>query len=462
MKQFQRKTIHFFGIALIFIFSIAPQSSYAFQAYSNDELDELEHSYQEIINQSPAIDRTPLTVYYLNRLGQSIARNTTHPAPDFFLVRSNEINAFAGPGGHIGVNAPLIRICDTEDELAAVLAHEIAHVKLHHLYHNIEHQKHMQVPMLAAALASIALGAVNPSLGSGALMASLSGFSQSELNFTRANEQSADHAGEKLLAAAGYPPMGMVNFLKKLQMQSRYYALDDIPAILRTHPLDNDRISEALNRMPKKISSQKISSEDFYYIRALVNVENTNNPKLTLDEYTKPCSPAKQIYCIYGRALILMKMYRFEAAAQQLKPYYQSHPTNLFLGLALVDAYSEIKQFKEANNILTTLTNQHNDIYPLVIAKANLWLLEAKPHKAISLLLHQFRTHPRDIPICHLLAKAESAAKQKGYAYLIQAECDLLQGHPKKAKKSLAVAKTLSGTDKLLEERIHALYLTMK
>ena len=88
-------------------------------------------------------------------------------APYFFIVKSNEINAFAGPGGYIGINSQLILTTSSESELAAVMAHELAHVRLHHLYTMIEHQKQMRVPMLASMLASIALGALNPTAGHG-------------------------------------------------------------------------------------------------------------------------------------------------------------------------------------------------------------------------------------------------------------------------------------------------------
>src|SRR3990167_350721 len=101
--------------------------------------------------------------------------------PVFFLVKSNEINAFAGPGGHIGINTALILATENESELAAVMAHELAHVRLHHLYRLIQHEKQMRVPLLASLLAAAALSMINPTLGSGAMMASLTGFAQNNI-----------------------------------------------------------------------------------------------------------------------------------------------------------------------------------------------------------------------------------------------------------------------------------------
>ncbi len=188
---------------------------WAFSAYSNRELEQLEKQFVEQINQSDSVIRIPLANEYINHLGKTLALHGELKAPYFFLVKSNEINAFAGPGGYIGINSALILASANESELAAVMAHEMAHVRLHHLYQMIEHQKQMRIPMLASMLASIALGVINPTLGSGALMATLTGFSQDNINFVRSNEKQADSIGIDMLIKSGLDPHGMASFLEK-------------------------------------------------------------------------------------------------------------------------------------------------------------------------------------------------------------------------------------------------------
>src|SRR3990167_3802865 len=144
--------------------------------------------------------------------------------PVFFLVKSNEINAFAGPGGYIGINSALILASENESEMAAVMAHEMAHVRQHHLYRMLEHQKQMRVPMLASLLASMALGVVNPTLATGALMGSMTGFAQDNINFVRSNEKEADSIGIDMLIKSGLDPRGMAGFFKKMQENMRYYS----------------------------------------------------------------------------------------------------------------------------------------------------------------------------------------------------------------------------------------------
>lgn len=169
------------------------------------------------------------------------------------------------------------------------MAHEIAHVRLHHLYQRIQHEKQMRIPMLASMLASIALGVINPTLGSGAMMASLSGFAQDNINFTRANEKEADRIGIDMLIKAGFDPRGMAGFFKKMQESSRYYYTSNIPAILRTHPLDDDRIAEAENRSQRLAPKNHSDALDYRLFKELIRVSVARNSKQLLDYYQVEC-----------------------------------------------------------------------------------------------------------------------------------------------------------------------------
>ena len=284
-SSFMRGCLCFF---LVFI-QLLPTTALAFSPYSTRELEELEKEFIQIINQSDSIERDALANQYINHLGKKLARLAHMPTPYFFIVKSNEINAFAGPGGYIGINTQLILATDNESELAAVMAHEIAHVRLHHLYQRIEHEKQMRIPLLASLLASAALGVVNPTLGSGALMASMTGFAQDNINFTRANEKEADRIGIGMLIKSGLDPRGMAGFFKKMQQNSRYYYTANIPAILRTHPLDEERIAEAENRSQNLGEKQYTDSLNYRLFKELIRVSVTNNNKQLLDYYQIQC-----------------------------------------------------------------------------------------------------------------------------------------------------------------------------
>ena len=215
----QLKNIFKFIVCFFLTFLLATTWSYS--PYSNKELDELEKEFIQEINSSNSVIRNPLGIQYINHLGKTLALNGQMHNPYFFLVKSNEINAFAGPGGYIGINSQLILASDSESELAAVMAHEMSHVRLHHLYRMIEHQKQMRIPRLASMLAAIALGVVNPAMGSGAMMASMSGFEQDNINFVRSNEKEADRIGIDMLIKSGLDPRAMASFFQKMQQNAR-------------------------------------------------------------------------------------------------------------------------------------------------------------------------------------------------------------------------------------------------
>lgn len=434
-------------------------NAFALSPYSTRELEQLEKEFVQLINQSDSVERNPLASQYINHLGKSLARHAGIPMPYFFIVKSNEINAFAGPGGYIGINTQLVLTSESESELAAVMAHEIAHVRLHHLYSMIEHQKQMQIPMLASMLAAIALGLVNPALGSGALMATMGGFAQDNINFTRAREKEADRIGIKMLIRANYDPRGMISFFKKMQQNSRYYySVSNIPAILRTHPLDDDRIAEAENRslhLPKKTFTD---SFNYRLFKEILRVAVSPDPKALIEYYQHQCNrKTNALACQYGYALSLLSSNHFQQAEQVIVPLLQKDPDNLFYQIAMAQAESGNKEFDAAINRLQNLQTNNPENYAVLMAQAQGLLAAGKAERAASILLKGSRIFKKDLMLCEELARAQAAANHKDYAYFTQAQCQLLQGRSRDAMRQLKLAKTLSKKDHYLQARIDAM-----
>ncbi|STX41972.1 Zn-dependent protease [Legionella donaldsonii] len=458
-SSFMRGCLCFF---LVFI-QLLPTTALAFSPYSTRELEELEKEFIQIINQSDSIERDALANQYINHLGKKLARLAHMPTPYFFIVKSNEINAFAGPGGYIGINTQLILATDNESELAAVMAHEIAHVRLHHLYQRIEHEKQMRIPLLASLLASAALGVVNPTLGSGALMASMTGFAQDNINFTRANEKEADRIGIGMLIKSGLDPRGMAGFFKKMQQNSRYYYTANIPAILRTHPLDEERIAEAENRSQNLGKKQYTDSLNYRLFKELIRVSVTNNNKQLLDYYQIQCQkrtsgPA----CQYGYALALLNTNQFQQAQARLTSLLAQDHDNLFYQIAMAQAETGSKQFEIALKRLSDLQANYPENYAAIMAHAQGLLAAGKAGQAASVLLKGSRLFKRDLPLCEELAQAQAASRQKSYAYFTQAQCQLLQGRRRDAMRQLKQAKILAKNDRYLQARISAMMEEVK
>ncbi len=431
--------------------------AWCFSPYSNRELDQLEKEFVEQINQSDQVIRTPLANQYLNHLAKQLAQHGELTQPNFFIVNSNEINAFAGPGGHIGVNSQLILETANESELAAVMAHEMAHVRLHHLYRMLEHEKQMKIPMLASILASIALGAVNPMLGSGALMASLGGFAQNDINFVRSNEKEADRIGIDVLAKAGLDPRGMAAFFQKMRENARYYYTANIPSILRTHPIDEERIAEAENRTAQLKPVNVPDNLTFQLFKEIIRTEVILDEKRLLDYYERCLSktPAT-LPCRYGYALELIKLNRFADAETQLLALVATDANNLYFVIALAQAQIGNGHARAALEQLDALRRNHPDNYALLVATSEGLAASGQLYQAVAVLTKATRLYPHDLGLCRSLAQAHANAKRKDYAYFTAARCYQLQGQAKEARHMLKQAASLAKKDPLLRARIEA------
>jgi predicted Zn-dependent protease len=187
---------------------------------------------------------------YINALGYKLVSNSDRPDLPFtfFVVRDSEINAFAVPGGYIAANAGLIVNMSREDELAAVLAHEISHITQQHLLRAYEDMKKMSIPVMLAMLGVlIASSRSHDDTGEAAIMTGTSLMQQRQINFTRHDEAEADRVGIQTMARAGYDPMAMADTFATLQRVMRVNGVD-VPEFLMDHPVDTSRIADAKSR----------------------------------------------------------------------------------------------------------------------------------------------------------------------------------------------------------------------
>ena len=199
----------------------------------------------------------PLLDEYINALGYKLVSNSDRPDLPFtfFIVRDNEINAFAVPGGYIAANAGLIINMSREDELAAVLAHEISHITQQHLLRAFEDMKKMSLPVMLAMLGVlIASTRTHDDTGTAAIMTGTSLMQQRQINFTRHDEAEADRVGIQTMARAGYDPLAMADTFATLQRVMRVNGVD-VPEFLMDHPVDTSRIADAKARAQNLVCS---------------------------------------------------------------------------------------------------------------------------------------------------------------------------------------------------------------
>ena len=199
----------------------------------------------------------PLAESYLQDLGYRLVADSERPQHPFtfFLVRSRDINAFATLGGYIGMNAGLVLTAQREDEVAAVLAHEISHVTQRHVLRGAERAKKDALPIALAMLGAVIAAQQAEDSGDASQAAVIGGMAlmqQRQINYTRSNEHEADRIGIHTLARAGYDPLAMADFFARMERAMRGNQGGwQAPEYLRTHPISTTRISEAKDRARK-------------------------------------------------------------------------------------------------------------------------------------------------------------------------------------------------------------------
>ncbi len=211
---------------------------------------------------------------YITRVGNRLAARGSDARQEFefFLMRDPQINAFALPGGFIGVHTGLILAAQSESEMAGVVAHEIAHVTQRHIARMINNQQTNQWVSLAAMALAILAARSNSQVAEAAAAIGPALAVQQQLNFSRDFEREADRMGLQLLDKAGFDPQAMAIFFERLQRATRVYE-GGAPSYLRTHPMTHERIADIQNRAQELRYRQVPDHIDFYLVRAKMKAE---------------------------------------------------------------------------------------------------------------------------------------------------------------------------------------------
>lgn len=240
------------------------------------------------LHQHHNLVQDPIILSYIRRIGKHIlaeAGIVRHFS--FQVINNHEINAFAGPNGIIGIHTGLINAASSEDELAAVIAHEIAHVTQRHLSRRYEFRQEIGLASVATIIAAILIGTQDPAAGFAAYMGGMSLSIQEQLKNSRAHEKEADHIGIKFLHQAGYNPDAMANFFERIQKEQQIFEHKP-PEILLTHPVTQSRIARAKDRAKQMNSPLNYFNDaNLRLIQLRLAVLNNNYQypqQLTIDE----------------------------------------------------------------------------------------------------------------------------------------------------------------------------------
>lgn len=396
------------------------------------------------IQRSGKINDDPLVQEYIQRIGRDLAAGgmVGDQHFHFFVINERSINAFAMPGGYIGVHAGLILASQSENELAAVIAHEIAHVTQHHIARSVEKAQQMNLPLTAAVIAAILLGASDPQIAQAALAATIGAGQQMQIDFTRANEKEADRVGMQLLAAAGFDPRGMADFFLRLQEDSRY-ASNGVPEFLRTHPISSERMAEAQERASRYPRSMRADSIAYQLTRAHLLLQLSENPQqlaaqLADGEQPMPLGAEGRLYL---QGLIHQKQRELPKARSAFSQLLKAAPERI----AYIDALAKVELQDGQTRTAEKLYRQGLDYYPgnltLSLGLAEVLTADERYEQARQLLGEHLRVQGSHPSVLQKLAKTEASLGNHAASHLALTEYHLLRNEPHSALDQLTIAR---------------------
>jgi predicted Zn-dependent protease len=459
----------------------------------------------------------PLVDDWLQTMGARLGSNSAQPRQSytFFMLKDRQINAFATLGGYVGVNAGLVLTAEREDEVAAVLSHEIAHVTQQHVLRGVERAQRDQIPILLGMLAAVvaAQQAGGNSSGDATMAAITSGMGlmqQRQINYTRSNESEADRLGIRTLARSGYDVDAMAGFFERMSASMRGNAGGySVPDFLQTHPVNTTRISEAKARaeqmkkdtvllttaVPGGVRQERVDPADpalsdplvrrsnpllpasmqisvnalqrgptgqFEWARERLRVLSADTPGELATEYQDlqraqkgGLSDAQR----YGLALARLRNSGAGEARRDLAELLQSHPDNLWVALALGEAESRSGQPAQANARFDTLLRQHPGSRPVALTYAAILNEQGgreAGQRAQAMLRPLLSQSGNDPVFQQRYARASELAGDTIRASEAYAEAAFLNGRPEQALMQLQALKKQPGLDYVGRARVDA------
>ena len=386
---------------------------------------------------------------YLNRLGQRLVASSSEPGQpfEFFVIDDNAVNAFALPGGFIGVNTGLLLLVQSESELASVLSHEISHVTQHHLARMVSGQKYDSLAALATVAVAILAARNNPDVLQAGIVGAQGGVIQRQLDFTREYEKEADRIGLGLLRRAGFDPYAMPSFFERLQKATQLID-GNAPSYLRTHPLTTERVADVGNRVQQIRFKLVEDSLDFHLMRARV-IAAQKTPRDAIGYFQSALGDKKYgnpLAHRYGLILALLRNKENARAVQEFSILQRAAPPNATL-TALAGIIRQTGD-KDMNilDFYRTAFKQYPNHQALVFDYVAVLLNQRRYAAALDILDREIARDGNNAKLYELQARAYTALGRRQEAHHVLAYFQILHGDLRGAIEQLELAK-LAGND---------------
>lgn len=387
---------------------------------------------------------------YLQSIAQRLLPKngtTAYQELHVFIIKDPSINAFAVPGGYIGVHTGLLLATQNEAELASVLAHETAHLTQRHLLRMNAEAKRTSVPAMAALLAAILLAGSGRQGGEAAIAMTTATLAQKQINFTREFEAEADRIGMGLLTQAGYDARAMPAFFERMQSQTRLYD-SNLPEFLRTHPITTRRIAETRDQADRYPVVKNLDNTDFYHAQAKTRtLSDENSADIVLDFKNSLGSgryPSKDAE-LYGYTLALLNNKQYPEARATLQGLLAQHPDYVLYRIVQAEIELAAGKGTEALKLYAAAIKKYPKDYALSQHYADALLTTGHALEARNLLKTLVRRWPEEPALQKMFATAAGNSGSLVEAHQAMAEYYYLRGNSDAAIAQLQIARRHAG-----------------
>lgn len=395
------------------------------------------------IRADPSYLDDPVVSEYLNGVGNRLAAVSPDPrqAFEFFALQDPSVNAFALPGGFIGIHTGLLLTAQTESELASVLSHEIAHVTQRHIARMVAGQDRMGMATLAAMALGLLAARANSNLAQAVIIGSQAASIQNQINYTRDHEREADRIGVQILQQSGLDARAMPLFMERLQRAMRLYETN-APAYLQTHPVTTERIADLQNRTEDLTYRQVPDNPEFQLVRARVRVlgQDARQSVAFFEQGLKERRFINEAATHYGLALALLRLKDFPRAKRELAGLERMLPGHAVVLALRGEVLAASGDVSAALAHYRAALKAFPDNRALIYDYAELLLNSGQADAALKVVEARIGVTPDEIRLYTLQSRCYAALGRRLPQHRAQAEVYLRRGHLGAAVEQLQLA----------------------
>ena len=393
----------------------------------------------------------PLMQDYFENLIYNLATYSEleNPRLELIIVNNPTMNAFAVPGGIIGVHTGIFSYAENEDQMVSVLAHELAHLSQRHFARGLEAQRNSATAGLAGLLAGLVLAAtVGGDAGLAALSASQALTTQNQLRYSRSNEKEADRFGLRIMEASGRDPRAAAAMFSSMMKRLRY-AGSRPPEFLLTHPITEKRIADAKSRTLGNTMRYFPDNSDYYLMQARASVATAKqiNDSVATFQGKLDQNVLQKDAALYGLVLSYIKLKQFQQAEDILTMLLQKNPRHPVYNYTAIELEIARKNYKTALNKVSQLMMRNPNSYPLLSLRAEALWLDHQYEKASQDLTVLARKREQDPTVWYRLAEVRGLAGDISGVHQARAEYFMLVGAFSLAREQLVLALKLVNHD---------------